>query len=171
MILEIFFLFIISFWTILIKIHPKYFLNTWQNHQKTNWFLAFLIERLLLLIAAPCTSLLSADVIKHWPNTAWRGKGLFHLIKHTLHWKEAKTESRGRNLEKNPHYWLASSDLLSYLSYKAQTDLPRDSTTQKKVGPPALINNQSNALMTCPQANLIESVSFISVFKYLNLGT
>lgn len=158
MIWEIFFLFIISFWTISIKIHPKYFLNTWQNRQKTNWFLAFLIERLLLIIPSPCTSLLSAVVIKHWPTTTWEGKGLFYLIKHTLHWKEAKTESRGRNLEKNPHYWLASSDLLSYLFYTAQTDLPRDSTTHKKLWPPALINNQSNALMICPQANLIEAV-------------
>jgi hypothetical protein len=53
------------------------FLNAWQNHQKTIWFLAFLSERLLLLIQSPCISSFLVAVIEHWPKTTGRRMGLF----------------------------------------------------------------------------------------------
>lgn len=89
-----------------------------------------------------------------------RGKGLFHL---TLPGqstssreirKETQAGTRSRTVEECAS-WLASSGLLSYLSYTAHTRLPRICTTHG--GSPTLVIKKARRL--CLWANQIEAMS------------
>lgn len=63
--------------------------------------------------------------------------------------RNSRQESRGRNRNrdhrKHCSHWLASSITSSYLSFIAQTHLPKDSTTNSRLGALTSTTNKDNA--------------------------
>ena len=96
---------------------------------------------------------------------SWGEKGLFGLCLHTdSHGMKSGQElKQGRNLKagadaeamERAAYWLASTGLLSLLSYRTQDHQPRDGTTHNGLGPLTSVTNEEDALWL----NLMETFS------------
>lgn len=81
------------------------------------------------------------------------------------HWGTKEGPRKQELMQKpwrNGAYWLASSRLISHLSYIAQANLHRDGTTHSGLRCSTIISNQEIIAQICPWTNRMKSIPQVS---------